>query len=98
MPWLGESSEMDKQLNPIVLIVVVIVVVIGLSLWGYHALQPAPYTPSPGVGGTPAVSSASLSQDGGYPETNPGAPPPGAIPGSAPSGTAGARQAHPGQP
>jgi hypothetical protein len=44
---------MKQQVHPAVIVVVVIVLVAGLGFWFTHAMQPAPYKPSPGAGGTP---------------------------------------------
>lgn len=42
---------MNKQIHPVALIAIVVIVVVLLVVFGYHALQPAPYTPSPGLAG-----------------------------------------------
>lgn len=44
---------MKKPVNPIVLIVITAAAVVVLALWGYHAMQPSDYMPSPGVAGRP---------------------------------------------
>ena len=47
---------MKKEINPLALIGIAALAVIVLIVFGYRAMQPAPYTPSPGV---PGVSSGS---------------------------------------
>jgi hypothetical protein len=41
---------MKKEINPLVVIGIAALAVILLVFVGYRALQPAPYTPSPGAG------------------------------------------------
>ena len=44
---------MKKEVGPIALIGIAALAVIVLIIFGYRAMQPAPYTPSPGVSGAP---------------------------------------------
>lgn len=46
---------MKKEVNPIIAIGAFALLVIVLAIWGYKAMQPAPYLPSPGTGGVPAT-------------------------------------------
>ena len=69
---------MNTNVHPLVIAAVVVVLAAGIGFWGYKASQPAPYVPSPGLGGRPGVTPGSrTASDGYYPE-----PPKGAIPGS----------------
>jgi hypothetical protein len=43
---------MKKEIHPLALVAVILVLVVGIAVFGYRSLQPAPYTPSPGAGGT----------------------------------------------
>ncbi len=82
---------MKSELGTPVVAVVILVVVCALAFWGYKAMQPAYYKPSPGVGGTPAVGSPGYGPPGGAARTNASGttksgrpyevPPVGAIPG-----------------
>ena len=57
---------MKKELNPLVLIGVAALAVVLLVVWGYRALQPAPYQASPGSPGSAA--------DDPWLKTHPGQP------------------------
>ena len=47
---------MKQEIHPIALVGAIVVLVALIAVFGYRALQPAPYTPSPGVvGGSGAV-------------------------------------------
>lgn len=73
---------MKKEISPAVLIAVIVVVVAGLVLFGYKALKPAPYTPSPGKGAGPmpgAPAAAAQPASGGTPYYP--AAPAGSVPG-----------------
>ncbi len=75
---------MKKEVHPAAIIAIAVVVVIGLGIWLFKAMQPAPYKPSPGVGGTPA---ATLPNEGKMPKgSQPGhadsGPPPNVTPGN----------------
>lgn len=69
---------MNQNIHPVVLIIVIVIAVIGLSIWGYKAVQPAPYKPSPHMGVLPGAIPGSVIKSGGQPAiTSP------QIPGSA---------------
>jgi len=70
---------MNTNVHPAVIAAVVVVLVAGIGYWGFKASQPTPYTPSPGVAGTPGVTPGSrTAADGGFGA----APPAGTKPGS----------------
>ena len=73
---------MSKELNPAAIIGAIVVLVLLLGTLGWYLLRPAPYVPSPGVGGTPgAVVPGNPPPPAGQPGATPVAPPPGATPG-----------------
>jgi len=47
---------MKKEMNPVVLIGIAALAVVVLVIFGYRAMQPAPYAPSPGSPGAPGAS------------------------------------------
>jgi hypothetical protein len=57
---------MKKELNPAVVIGIAALAVIVLVVFGYRAMQPAPYKPSPGAPGSAA--------DDPWLKTHPGQP------------------------
>ena len=73
---------MSKPIKPVFLIIIAVVAVALLGAWGYHAVQPAPYLPSPGAGGRPGATASQTSSDGGHPPGYYPTAPAGAIPGS----------------
>ncbi len=82
---------MNKSLSPAITAVIIVIVVALLSVWGYRMMQPAPYTPSPGVAGRPAAQVPNYGTPGqsgapaGAPSnTSPVVPPAGATPGMPP--------------
>lgn len=89
---------MKQEINPVALVGIIIVVVALLAVFGYKAMQPGSYTPSPGVskasGGVPGAVQPSASQ--GSPATPAGNAPavyyPSAPPGSIPGKPTGSRQ------
>ena len=86
---------MNKQIHPLALIGVIVVVVVLLVVFGYRALQPAPYTPSPGAAGTSGPVPGSTSKSGGDAPGYYPAAPAGSIPGkplSQSGGTAASRR------
>ncbi|MBC7528937.1 MAG: hypothetical protein H7308_15485 [Chthonomonadaceae bacterium] len=55
---------MKKEVNPLAIGGIVAVLVVALVFFGYRALQPAPYLPSPGSG---TASGGSTSGEGNKP-------------------------------
>lgn len=40
---------MKREISPVAIAAILVVALIAIGLYGYRAMQPAPYTPSPGV-------------------------------------------------
>lgn len=84
---------MKKEINPIVTAGAVILAIIGVIIYGYRAMQPAPYLASPGVAGRPGVQAPTYARSGDAGRsplsTHSGRentlPPTGAVPGMPPS-------------
>jgi len=55
---------MKKELHPAVAVVAGVIVLALLIFFGYRAMQPAYYRPSPGVGGTPATTTPDYGKPG----------------------------------
>ena len=55
---------MKKEVSPILIAAAVVIVLALVGYFGYRTMQPAPYTPSPGVasGDAPGTSAASQNQ------------------------------------
>lgn len=51
---------MKKEIHPAAVIAAIVVLVVGIVVVGYRAMQPAPYYPSPGAGGTPGVAGGKM--------------------------------------
>jgi len=61
---------MKQQVHPAVIAAVVVVIVLGLGFWFVHAMQPAPYRPSPGAGGRPNTGVPEYAKAPGEPGSN----------------------------
>ena len=97
---------MKKEVNPVIIGVVIAVVLVAVGFFGFRMMQPAPYTPSPGVAASdsPGDSAAqplspgeqayqqSLNAGGATPGVPAAAPAAGADSGSPATGEQG--QAH----
>ncbi len=60
---------MNKDIHPVAIAAVIVLLVIGVVAFGYHALQPAPYTPSPGSIGASASAPGSTGASAPAPGT-----------------------------
>ncbi len=88
---------MKREISPVVFVVVIVAALVAVAIWGYRAMQPAPYQMSPGGGprdlsthaGAPSPSSA-----GALSPSSAGAPTPSSGPygGATPPSYGGAPQ------